>query len=147
MARTIPEVAKLLVSVTGDRTSLILFSRKRAEGYGKHGRLEFLGGRLAKKERPFEALIRELGEEEESGLLAQRVRAERPRSRTVQLPDAIYHTFHLNITFEDYLVLEPGRHESLGFVLVPRPLLRQRRVHEFLTERTYQLLTELGLLT
>lgn len=146
MGKKIPEVAKVVVSVASGDTNLLLFSRKRAEGYGKHGRLEFLGGRLRKSEPPLVALVRELREEEESGSLAEQVHATQPRADTVRLSDALYHTFQLRITFEEYLALEPGRHESLGFVLVPRSLLRQPRIHEYLTPRTYELLTQLGML-
>lgn len=146
MAKGLPEVAKVVVSVTDGDMNLLLFSRKRAEGYGKHGRLEFLGGRLRKAERPLAALVRELREEEESGLLAERVRATQPPAETVRLSDARYHVFQLHITFLEYLALEHGRHESLGFVLVPRSLLQEPRVHELLTARTYELLTQLGML-
>jgi 8-oxo-dGTP pyrophosphatase MutT (NUDIX family) len=146
MARKLPEVSKLLLTVTNGDATLMLFSRKRAEGQSKHGRLELLGGRIERTESPLEALVRELGEEEESGLLARRIRATRPTGQLVTLSDAIYHTFRLAITFAEYLELEPGRHESLGFLLVPTTLLKRRGIHDQLTYRTVELLRQLDLL-
>lgn len=146
MTRRVPHVAKVLITVTNGASRFLLLSRKRAEGQRKHGRLELLGGHIGRREGPFDGLVRELAEEEGTGVLAEHARSIEPRPREVPLRDAVYHTFQLTISFEDYLTLTPDPRESLGFLLVPITLLKQHRIREHLTERTQELLTQLKML-
>ncbi len=141
----LPEVAKVLVTVRGEN-DLLLFSRKQAPGMRKHGRLELLGGHIEPREKPFDGLVRELAEEEASGLLAKRARKLKPKRHEVGLSDAVYHLYRLTIDFDDYVRLEPVLTESMGFVLVPPNALKKRAVHDQLTPKTYELLGLLEML-
>lgn len=143
-ANGFPQVAKALVSV--ERKKFLLFSRKRAPGTDKHGRLELLGGHMDGGESPLEALVRELAEEEATGTLATRVRKSKPSSTAIPLSDAVYHVFRIGISLDDYLTLEPGHGESLGFHLVPLSLMTKRRLRSHFTDKTVELFTSMGIL-
>jgi 8-oxo-dGTP pyrophosphatase MutT (NUDIX family) len=142
-AARLPEVAKLLATISRDGADLVLLSRKRASAKSKHGRLELLGGHVEPGEAPLDALVRELAEEERTGALAGRVRTARPRGRIVRLRTALYHVFPITLSPEEVAVLRPGEHESLGFQLVARAELGKKRVREQLTEKTRELFRRL----
>ncbi len=139
------EVAKLLATVTIEGRQHLLLSRKRAHGEQKHGQLELLGGRLD-DDPPFEGLLRELEEEEDSGLLAELVASRRPTAERLELPGAVYHVYRLEIDPDDLGLLVPHESESLGFELVPTEALADPGFWVELTERTVQTLARLEFL-
>ena len=81
MAKKTNSVAKVRIIVLRDCGRFVLMSRKRAIGKPKHNKLEFPGGHLDGDESPIAALVRELREEEQSGILAieQRLSVRQPR--------------------------------------------------------------------
>lgn len=140
------EVAKLIVRIRGFSGGTFLFSRKKAKGTPKHGMLELLGGGVD-GEPPLDGLVRELEEEEKSGLLARRVRLLAPEPRVFKIDGIPHHIFELSIDFDHYLDLRHSSKESLGFKVVPASMLRDDVLWSRLTEKTQRILAELGGLT
>lgn len=137
-------VAKIIVRVEGFGTPCLLLSRKKAKDTPRHGLFEFLGGGTEGGD-PFAALVRELEEEEKSGVLAHRVAAVRPAPRLITVQGDPHYIFELTIGLDEYFELRHSRGESLGFKVVPEALLRERRFYDRLTTRTQGIVTALGL--
>lgn len=138
------EVVKLRIRVERGRQFFYLLSQKRADGKPKHGKLEMLGGHVETGELPFEALLRELREEETSGRLAEHVVARAPTSRTAKAGGATHHLFELTLSSEDCERLTADPDESLGFELVPATELDAGKHQERLTWRTQRVLETFG---
>ena len=133
--------ARIVVERGGERWSLL--SVKRAEGETKHGKLEMLGGHLDGDESPIEALLRELREEEDTGLLAEKVSAEPPPHLSMDVAGALHHVFCFDLDDADLAHLQHNPAESLGFELVRTAELEAGMHRDRLTSRTRQVLEAL----
>lgn len=145
MARETVHVSKVRITVErgGDRLSML--SKKRArKSQKKHGKLEMLGGHLKPEESPLQALIRELREEEASGLLSAKVRSVSPEPREVDAGGARHYLFDIEISYEEFTRLQPSPKESLGFRLVPTAELEAGKHHARLTPKTRKILNALA---
>jgi hypothetical protein len=101
-----------------------LFSLKRAPDKPEKDRLlELIGGKQEDGETPFEALIRELAEEEESGILVKRVLASRPTARNVIVSNSLHQIYNVTLDQADYARLTASPEESYGFQLIPKNLM------------------------
>jgi hypothetical protein len=136
-------VAKVIVSVHGFGPELLLFSRKKAKGTPKHGRLELLGGGMDEDD-PLEALVRELDEEEKTGTLAKKVRWEQPGPRTIHVDGETHYIFEIAISLAEYIDLQHSRKESMGLKVVPRSALSDGELYSRLTTRTQKILAALS---
>ncbi len=134
------QVAKIRITLDQGGRTWALMSRKRAPGERKHGKLEFFGGHLDPGEEPFEALLRELREEELSGTLAARALHAEPVPFVSDLPGVPHHLYELPIDAADFDTLTFDPVESLGLVLVPLDELRAGDWTERVTPRTRAIL-------
>jgi hypothetical protein len=136
----VDQVAKIRITLEQGGRCWALMSRKRARSERKHGKLEFLGGHLDPGELPFEALVRELGEEELSGTLAARARDLRPSPFVSDVPGVPHHLFEMAIDAADIDALVFDPEESLGLVLVPLDELLAGHWNDRVTPRTRAIL-------
>ena len=145
MTKDMDHVAKVRIVVAdqeGEHWALL--SIKRVEGKRKHGKLEMLGGHLDQKESPLEALIRELGEEERTGYLSERVRALESQPLELDAGGALHHLFELVISEQEFKELQHNPKESLGFELIRMSELRDGQHWDRLTRRTQRILEALA---
>ena len=127
-------VAKVIVKVERGDTCCCLLARKNAPGHHKHNRLEFLGGHI-ENESPVEAIVRELKEEEKTGLLSAKLTGQQPAAQ-VEVDGQNHYIFQITISQDEYLSLEHDPSESLGFELVPISALREEKFQSRLTRKT-----------
>ena len=111
-------VAKVLITVTGGDDQC-LFSRKRADGSRRDNKLELLGGHIDDGEKPIQALLRELGEEEKSGTLKKLMAQADSSFEELWIGGADHYLFRINITEVDFAQVEADPRESHP-VPVPR---------------------------
>ena len=98
-----------------------LFSLKREPNRPESDhRLELLGGKQESGETPFQALIREVREEEASGILAQQASDENPPARVVDVSGEAHHIYRISLRKNDWHRLVASPRESYGFHLVPK---------------------------
>jgi 8-oxo-dGTP pyrophosphatase MutT (NUDIX family) len=108
-------VAKVLIEIDG---AYLFAGKSRARD---RGRLELLGGHVdAEDDGPFEALLRELREEEETGLLAKEISRIRPAGEKFQIGHRLQHVYRCNLGAFQWQALRPNRKEVSTFVLVQR---------------------------
>lgn len=134
------QVSKIRITLQQGGQQWALMSRKRAPGKPKHGKLEFLGGHVDPGERPFDALLRELGEEEPTGTLAARARELGPTPFVSDIPGVPHHLYEMVIDANDFDALAFDPEESLGLVLVPLDELLAGSWNERITPRTRAIL-------
>ena len=115
---TIYGVTKTIITVTGPAHSHYLMSYKCDPLSNNEGKLEFLGGRMEDGEAPVAALLRELGEEEQTGILAHLAQARLAAFTKRLFGTAQHYLFHLNISLEEFSQLAHDPSESHGFELV-----------------------------
>ena len=110
-------IAKLFLRVE----NMLVFSRKREPSAPqKDGRLELIGGAIETGENPFEGLLRELEEEETSGLLRRRAGQIRPVPRTFTVNGEPHYLYSIAITADEYQTLRHSPSESYGFERLPK---------------------------
>jgi 8-oxo-dGTP pyrophosphatase MutT (NUDIX family) len=108
-------VAKILIEI--DQAYLFAGKSRPRD----RGRLELLGGHVeAEDTGPFEALLRELGEEEKTGLLAKEIARIRPAGEKIMVGNRIQHVYHCSLGNFQWQALQPNRSEVSTFVLVQR---------------------------
>ena len=145
MAMETDQVAKArIVVVDQESEHWALLSLKNAEGKRKHGKLEMLGGHVGQDESPLEALIRELGEEEQTRFLSERVRTLEPEPLTLHAGGALHHLFELEISEQEFTGLRHDPKESLGFELVRMSELEAGEHWDRITWRTQRILEALA---
>lgn len=124
-------VAKIFVECGG----YYVFSKKwKASDPESDNLLELLGGKVDEGEEPMQALVRELREEEKTGIIAAKVLHLQPQYKQVVVSGQNHYIYRV--------VLEPGnlqniRHnekESRGFVKVGMDILQNK--HELLVNLT-----------
>ena len=106
-----------------------VFSQKRAPWLPEDAaarQLELIGGTVVGGETPFEALIRELGEEETSGTLAEKARALRPAPQQIVVYGEPHYIYRMQITGDEFERLVHDSEESYGFDLVPEAVIADR---------------------
>jgi 8-oxo-dGTP pyrophosphatase MutT (NUDIX family) len=96
---------------------------KRAPGSDNDGKLEFLGGRMESGEVPYEALVRELSEEEATGSLARIVMSHEITPAEHLIGDALHYLFTIDISLVQYSVMTYHPAESYGLRLVAKVAL------------------------
>ena len=127
-------VAKVFVRVQEGDDTFYLFSRKCDAVPDKHGRLELLGGNLD-DEAPLAGAIRELQEEEPSGLLAGKLTAQRLVDRVV-IENLEHFVFLISISRAEYTGLRHNPAESLGFELISEASLKEGKPPASFTRKT-----------
>jgi 8-oxo-dGTP pyrophosphatase MutT (NUDIX family) len=132
----------IVVDQEGERWALL--SIKRAADKRKHRKLEMLGGHLDQKESPLEALIRELGEEERTGYLSERVGVLEPQPLKLEAGGAVHHLFEIEISEQEFKRLQYDPKESLGFELIRISELKDGEHWDRLTWRTQRILRTLA---
>lgn len=108
-------IAKLFIRAN----AYYIFSEKRKPSSPKsdHG-LELAGGQIEDGESPLEALIREVEEEELSGIIAAKTRHQRPECKRVVVDGQDHFIFEISIEDDDFKNLRHNEDESYGFVKV-----------------------------
>lgn len=113
-------VSKIFITVNNS----FVFSKKRAPGFVyKDNKLELLGGNISKNESPFEALVRELEEEELGGILSNKVKKKNltPKEITIDGNDGKHHfVYKIEILKSEYEKMIHNQEESYGFHLIQK---------------------------
>lgn len=123
----------------------LLFSIKRSPFCPqKDQKLELVGGGIEMGETPMEGLIRELAEEESSGILAKKATLEVPQSRKVFVADEPHFIYDMAITQTDIDQLRMNDTESYGFQLLHKSELADDPVR--FTPKTLGIFRALGLI-
>lgn len=139
------EVGKVFVKVTDQDKLFYLFSKKDSKDSEKHNHLELIGGHIEDTDKDFMAgTIRELNEEETTGLLAGKLSGQSP-SRRVKIKGELHHIFEISIELKEYERLKHGKKESLGFELIPAAMLKKNKFRRSLTPKTRRIFEALGL--
>ena len=110
-------VSKVVVIVENRYVMSIKKSPLKSE---KDKRLEFFGGNCDGDETAFEGLLRELKEEESSGVLSKK--AGQLKLKPVKeflLDDKMQVIYQMEITFDEYNQLNADHDESYGITTVP----------------------------
>lgn len=138
------EVGKVFVKVTHGEALFYLFSKKDSSNPEKHNHLELLGGHIEDVDKDFMAgTIRELNEEETTGLLAGKLSGQ-PPSLSIKIKGELHHIFEISIGLDEYEGLKHN-HESLGFELIPAAMLKEKEFQRLLTKKTRRIFEALGL--
>jgi 8-oxo-dGTP pyrophosphatase MutT (NUDIX family) len=108
-------VAKMFIR-QGDQ---YLFSRKRAPGKPvKDGKLELLGGKIEPGESRVQGLLRELREEERTGILARKAETLPLRAEFLHLHGQDNFIYRMEITPDELDDLEMDDEESYGYEML-----------------------------
>ena len=117
-------VAKIFV-VCG---AYYVFSKKRkAYAPESDNRMELLGGKVDEGEEPMQALVRELREEEDTGIIATRVLQLQPQYKNVIVSGQNHYIFRIAIECADFQNIRHNEKESRGFVKVEMEVIHNRR--------------------
>lgn len=126
---------------------MFFFARKRTPRKpDKDNKLELPGGRLDKGETPFEALIRELAEEEESGTVAEKAAALGLTPVEIAIKKTRHFVYHMPLSEEELERIRMNPEENYGYRLLNRALVMDpdRMGDRWLfTRRTVQIFAEL----
>jgi hypothetical protein len=96
-----------------------LFSLKRAPGKpAKDGKLELLGGKIENGETRIEGLLRELQEEEKTGVLARKAATLRMNPKFICLKGQDNFIYRMEITPEELQGVEMDGEESYGYEML-----------------------------
>lgn len=105
-----------------------VFSRKRkANAPESDSHMELLGGKIDEGEEPMQALVRELREEEKTGIIAARVLQLQPQYKKVIVSGQDHYVFHITIERADLQNIRHDEKESRGFVKVGLEVIHNRR--------------------
>jgi hypothetical protein len=136
------KISKIILYMDDD----FFFGIKRAPNNpAKDSKLELLGGGLDKGEKPLHALIRELKEEEESALLANKVAVLRPSPVEIVLEGDRHFIYHMVITKKELEGIRMSTHETYGYRLIPKATIITREGVErsTFTRRTVKIFDKL----
>jgi hypothetical protein len=116
----------------------------------KMGRLEMLGGGLESGEAPFEALLRELREEESSGALEKLARERAPAPLTIVAEGRTDFIFRIDVEKLDLGSLVAAANEVTTLALVARSTIEDPEAlkpnRKLFTRRTWKLFEAMGFL-
>jgi hypothetical protein len=108
-------VSKILLLVDNH----YVFSEKRApESSEKDHKLELIGGALNEDESAFQGLIRELQEEEQSGLLSKKAEKLNLSPKEIVVKNEPHFIYRMEISNAEYKEMIHSTDESYGFHLV-----------------------------
>jgi 8-oxo-dGTP pyrophosphatase MutT (NUDIX family) len=136
------EVTKAVVTVQTNVGLRVLMSIKRDRGRRTDGKLEFLGGRLDEGENPKDGLLRELSEEESTGMLARVAGVRAGRRHLIVVSDVLHYVYVIHLVSPEHRQLVPHPDESLGFRLVSERTLTANP--RDLTSKTRKIFKEIG---
>jgi len=127
-----------------------LFSEKIKLWSSNDHLLELLGGHLENSETPFQGLIRELQEEDSSGILASKVNSLKPLPREIVINDEKHSIYKIEIKRGEFKSLKHNPSESYGFHLIEKSILDdnkslKKNISKF-TQKTRKIFTQLSLL-
>jgi hypothetical protein len=132
-------VAKVLVSIRIGSELHLLFSRKRVINRPEsHDRLEFPGGHL-ENDDPLQGAIRELIEEDLSGLLGGKLQ-DKHLIEKIMVDGIEHHIYSMEISNEERKQLRHNARESLGFELIAFSEMWNTATLSRLTEKTLKIL-------
>ncbi len=111
----------------------------------KDRKLELLGGGVDESETPLEGLIREVTEEEESALVANKVSLLRLTPVKITVEGDCHFIYHMAITAKDLERIRMSAEESYGYRLIPRATIMAAQPMDYsvFTRRTVKIFTEL----
>ncbi len=135
-------ISKIILS----QDDSILFAIKRApHDLSKDGKLELPGGGLDKGETPLQGLIRELAEEEESGLVADKVSLLQLTPIKIMIEADGHFVYHMAVTEEELAKIQMNTTEHYGYRLIPRSTIISSQGMDPLvfTRRTVKIFYEL----
>jgi hypothetical protein len=141
-----PAVAKLFIRAD----SGYIFSEKNKLGSTSDHRLELIGGKIDRCDKtPVDALIREAGEEDLSGIIASEVRRQQPKGKEIVVGKQDHSIFEISIS-DAQLKNLPNEDESHGFVRIeakiidePSELTNAQNFSRF-TDKTQKIFRKLG---
>lgn len=126
---------------------VFFFTRKRSPRKpDKDDKLELPGGRVDKGETPFEALIRELTEEEESGTVAEKAAELGLTAIEITIRKTRHFIYHMPLSEEDLGSIQMNPEENYGYRLLKRSIIMdpdRMNDRSLFTRRTVQIFAEL----
>jgi len=128
------------------RDDSFFFSIKKAPHEPiKDGKLELPGGHVDEAETPLQGMIRELAEEEESGLIADKVALLRLTPLEIMVEGDPHFIYHMAFTGKEMERIRMSTKESYGYRLIPRSTIAdpQRMDYSVFTRKTLKIFNEL----
>lgn len=136
------EISKIILF--GDDSFFFSIKRESCDSI-KDGKLELLGGGIDKNETPLQGLIRELAEEEESALIANKVALLQLTPVEIMVEGDRHFIYHMAIAGEELERIRMSTKESYGYRLIPRSMIMDPLGvdHLVFTPRTVKIFDEL----
>lgn len=139
-------VSKILLSCR----DVYVFSIKKSPDHPeKDGKLEMFGGNVEADETPFEGLVRELEEEEETGTLAGKVKNTQPALyKQFPVDGKMQCIFQMEVSEYVFNLLRAHPDESYGIRTVKKKLFAtpdQLNLEQF-TPKTQEIFKQLGMI-
>lgn len=117
------QVSKILLQV-GDK---YVFSKKREPwSSSKDHKLELIGGAIEYNETPFSGLIRELKEEEVSGILSEKAKRLNPIPIKLYVGNEPHFIYKITISNDEYNKMLHNVSESYGFDLIQKKVIEDK---------------------
>lgn len=146
------QISREIVKIFIKTKKYYIFSRKKAYGQRSNGLLELIGGHVESGETPLEALLREVQEEEETGILANLlVNIKLPPTEVTVAVNGIgelHYIYYLNVSEEDSKKLKASNDESYGFEFIKTSLVETKKglvkLRTDLTWKTNEIFSGLG---
>ncbi len=127
-----------------------LFSEKRKPRSSNDHLLELLGGHLGNSETPFQGLVRELLEEDLSGVLANKVKSSNLQPRDIVVNNEKHSIYEIKISKNEFDNLKHNPTESYGFHLIEKSIIDDKKslennIYKF-TKKTRKIFIQLTIL-
>lgn len=115
------QVSKIILYV-GD--SFVFGIKRVPQKPNKDGKLELFGGRVDKGETPLQALIREIREEEQSGVAADKIVQINPDPVEFKVGGDLHFIYQMPLTDHELKQLQINPEENYGYSLVERSIIK-----------------------